>query len=160
MLLNKPEHENATTNWSLRVAKRSMAVAACLAFLAGCESFPEMPSYEDMKAGLSDTYDSTMASIDKAWNDESASASAEASDTPVNLDRWGVKRLQSRLATLGYQPGPADGVMGRKTTRAIKKYQSAHGLQPNGRVTAQLLKDLDVSYETGRAGTTLTDSPY
>lgn len=36
--------------------------------------------------------------------------------------------IQRRLKALGYDPGPLDGVMGRKTTAAIAAFQEAEGL--------------------------------
>ena len=43
-----------------------------------------------------------------------------------------VLDLQRRLLALGYNPGPADGAMGPKTERAIKIFQIAEGLTPDG----------------------------
>ncbi len=45
-----------------------------------------------------------------------------------------VKRIQQVLASLGFDPGPIDGIMGRKTTRAIKAFQSQQGLTVDGLV--------------------------
>jgi len=74
----------------------------------------------------------------------------------VGLD---VLQLQAVFAALGYQPGPADGVFGPKTEKAVRLFQSDHGLAPTGQVdeaTAQeirsALRDLqdvgDVQLET------------
>ncbi len=43
-----------------------------------------------------------------------------------------VKRLQERLAHLGYDPGPADGIFGPKTEMAVLAYQEDHGLSVDG----------------------------
>lgn len=51
-----------------------------------------------------------------------------------------VRKLQQRLAALGYKPGKADGKKGSKTRRAIRWFQAAHGLTVDGRFTEQLLK--------------------
>ncbi len=40
--------------------------------------------------------------------------------------------IQRRLAALGFDPGPLDGVRGRLTIRAIKAFQAANGLAPDG----------------------------
>ena len=40
--------------------------------------------------------------------------------------------IQRRLGALGYDPGPADGIRGRLTTAAIRRFQSANGLAADG----------------------------
>jgi hypothetical protein len=39
---------------------------------------------------------------------------------------------QKALKSLGYEPGPADGIVGEQTKRAIRAYQIANGLEPTG----------------------------
>lgn len=46
------------------------------------------------------------------------------SATPANQ----VLQAQTRLTQLGYQPGPADGKLGRKTVEAVKRFQQDRGL--------------------------------
>lgn len=40
--------------------------------------------------------------------------------------------IQIRLADLGYDPGPADGVAGPRTLAAVKEFQSDNGLKADG----------------------------
>jgi peptidoglycan hydrolase-like protein with peptidoglycan-binding domain len=47
---------------------------------------------------------------------------------------WDVVTLQRVLGMNGYHPGPADGVFGRKTKRAVKQFQRRRGLSADGRV--------------------------
>jgi len=47
---------------------------------------------------------------------------------------WDVVTLQRVLVIDGYSPGPADGWFGRKTRRAVKRFQRARGLAVDGRV--------------------------
>lgn len=56
------------------------------------------------------------------------------------LTRAEVKALQAKLQELGFQPGPADGVAGRRTMRAVKAFQRAHGLGATGIIDRQILK--------------------
>lgn len=51
----------------------------------------------------------------------------------------GVQFTQTALKQLGYDPGPADGQMGRKTSAAIRAYQSDCGLVADGALSAGLL---------------------
>ena len=53
-----------------------------------------------------------------------------------------VKEIQRRLADLGYQTGPADGLAGPRTRAAIEAYQKAKGLKTTGEPSAALLKRL------------------
>ena len=55
--------------------------------------------------------------------------------TPPNKT---VKSIQTKLASLGYKPGPADGILGRKTKDAIKAFQRDQGLAVNGKATTKL----------------------
>jgi TPR repeat protein len=50
-----------------------------------------------------------------------------------------IKEVQSGLAALGYKPGPADGVMGKKTQRAIKTFQQKVGIPVDGKISQELL---------------------
>ncbi len=43
-----------------------------------------------------------------------------------------VKKLQQRLSDWGYYTGAADGVYGSRTEEAVKKFQKANGLTPDG----------------------------
>lgn len=43
-----------------------------------------------------------------------------------------VTRIQRMLSAVGYSPGPSDGVFGPQTTAAVKAFQSAKGLVPDG----------------------------
>lgn len=43
-----------------------------------------------------------------------------------------VLEIQRRLSSLGYQPGPLDGIRGPKTIAAIKQFQRARGLVADG----------------------------
>ncbi len=53
-----------------------------------------------------------------------------------------VKNLQSRLKTLGYYTGTADGAFGAGTARAVKLFQKALGQDTTGVATAALQRTL------------------
>ena len=50
--------------------------------------------------------------------------------------------VQQQLNALGYDAGSADGVLGPRTQVALSAYQSAKGLDSNGRITPRLLQSL------------------
>lgn len=71
-------------------------------------------------------------------------------DQPANSAAVG--RVQAGLAELGYDPGPVDGVLGARTTAAIKKYQSDHGLLVDGRPTAELAQHIEGRLQSADKG--------
>ena len=42
------------------------------------------------------------------------------------------------LATLGYKPGPADGILGSRTRSAVEAFQRDQGLPVTGEVSAKM----------------------
>ena len=66
----------------------------------------------------------------KASSADSSQASAERSQL--------TKSVQSGLAKLGYDPGPADGVLGPKTRDAIREYEQRNSLPVDGKATQDL----------------------
>ena len=56
----------------------------------------------------------------------------------------GTAALQRLLGELGYDPGPADGIMGPSTRAAIRAFQDAEGLRPTGEIggaTSEALRE-------------------
>ncbi len=53
-----------------------------------------------------------------------------------------VKRLQRALARLGYAPGRVDGSYGPATENALKRFQQANRLRPDGVLGPKTLKTL------------------
>jgi len=178
MLLKNLKFGSETALSRLRAGKRSAAVVACVAVLAGCESLPEMPklsdfpSFSDMKTGLSEKFNETFGSSDKSAASETVAANGSAAKArvvagasagdktgTVVLGRAAVKRLQVKLAKLAFRPGPADGVLGLQTARAIRRYQAAHGLPVTGRVSSKFLKHLETTFAGAESEQMLTNSP-
>ncbi|MHB9143906.1 MAG: S41 family peptidase [Symbiobacteriia bacterium] len=58
----------------------------------------------------------------------------------IGLD---VQALQQRLASLGYQPGTADGIYGGMTTGAVRAFQQAKSLPATGIANAATVKALN-----------------
>lgn len=53
-----------------------------------------------------------------------------------------VLDVQLELRRLGYDPGPADGVAGRATARALARYKSDYGLPNDGVINHALLQHM------------------
>jgi peptidoglycan hydrolase-like protein with peptidoglycan-binding domain len=62
-----------------------------------------------------------------------------------------VEAVQSELAAAGYYKGTIDGVAGRKTRDAIAAYQSATGLEPDGKPTTELAEHIRFTREVAEA---------
>lgn len=56
-----------------------------------------------------------------------------------------VAQLQGRLRALGFNPGPADGVIGPRTVTAAREFQAAHGLTITGTIDSALFDDVSVA---------------
>ncbi|MGW6778648.1 peptidoglycan-binding domain-containing protein [Brucella pseudogrignonensis] len=52
------------------------------------------------------------------------------------------KEVQSELISRGFDPGSADGVWGRKSILALKKYQRENGLEEKGTIDKATLEKL------------------
>jgi hypothetical protein len=57
-----------------------------------------------------------------------------------------VKQIQTLLALLKFNPGPIDGILGKKTTKAIMAFQSDIGVPATGKIDEDLKSQLDRAY--------------
>ncbi len=53
-----------------------------------------------------------------------------------------IAKVQSLLAGMGYDPGPADGQIGARTRDAVKAFQTKIGMPANGEISAELVEKL------------------
>lgn len=60
-----------------------------------------------------------------------------------------TRDLQQRLAALNFNPGPVDGVLGRRTIAAIRAFQQSKGLQVDGIVGPKTAAALLSSSQSG-----------
>ena len=81
-------------------------------------------------------------------NDEQVAAPAPV----AGLSQDAVRQSQLYLATLGYDPGPADGLIGRRTRTAVRRFQHHAGLTPTGRISEELLRLLQAAVMEGQDG--------
>ena len=66
-----------------------------------------------------------------------AEPSPESVESSLGLGRLERLRIQQGLASLGFSPGPADGLVGKRTRMAIRSYQQEKGLPETGYVTVE-----------------------
>ncbi|MGR2737900.1 peptidoglycan-binding protein [Billgrantia sp. Q4P2] len=96
----------------------------------------------------------------RAWQPEEAPSSQAIPPSRPDIEtlsgRQGVAEIQRELNRLGYDAGPADGVMGRRTRNAIHEYQADMDMAQDGHATADLLRRLR---QTERVAVTATAPP-
>lgn len=88
-----------------------------------------------------------------AQGDTRASVRLAALDTPATaaaatLDRAEIRQIQTLLSRMSFNPGPADGQMGKRTADAIRLYQKFAGMDEDGAPSRELLEDLRAVAET------------
>ena len=64
---------------------------------------------------------------------------------PPDPSRDTVRQVQTYLTLLGYDPGPVDGLSGRRTTAAVRRFQQDLGMTPTGQISDELLALLTVA---------------
>jgi len=72
----------------------------------------------------------------------------EIQPAPKKLSKEDIRKLQERLTELGYSPGPVDGMWGKKTEAALKKFQEEHGLSVTGKFDTETTKKLSFTLQT------------
>jgi hypothetical protein len=70
---------------------------------------------------------------------------AQTASSEVALSEQTIVAVQNELAKLGYYHGPADGLIGPQTERAIRWFQSVDKLSVTGRIDDPTLKALQIS---------------
>ena len=66
----------------------------------------------------------------------------EAAEVALGLERSERLRIQEGLAALGYDPGPADGLFGRRTRSAIGNWQRSQGGEATDYLDAEAARTL------------------
>jgi peptidoglycan hydrolase-like protein with peptidoglycan-binding domain len=60
-----------------------------------------------------------------------------------------IGSVQRSLVQLGYRPGRADGQLGEETARAIHDFEVDSGMVPKGRISAELVRQLEAAQRAG-----------
>ncbi len=66
----------------------------------------------------------------------------EEVEAVLGLERTERRQIQIGLASLGFDPGPADGLFGQRTREALGKWQSSQGEERTGHLNAEAARVL------------------
>ncbi|MFC3163013.1 peptidoglycan-binding protein [Ciceribacter thiooxidans] len=99
-----------------------------------------------------DQLEKARAAVD-LWKPQPLDPQANSTDVPDEWAGKGVKtasvdmkkairNIQGILNNNGFDAGVPDGVLGEKTVTAIKAFQTSIGMEPTGKVTDKLVKEL------------------
>lgn len=109
------------------------------------EPLPPLPAPVEPKT-LPDTSLGSSATPDDAHTRRAPSKGAPMKQAE-SADGGGggfVSRVQRALRSRGYYAGDIDGVFGRETSRAVRRFQNENGLPPTGAIDAPLLNALSI----------------
>jgi S1-C subfamily serine protease len=77
----------------------------------------------------------------------------------LGLSPEGIRNVQLWLSALGHNPGPADGIIGATTRRAVQAYQRSKSIAETGFLSAELLSILRREGEAASTRSAPSSSP-
>ena len=116
-----------------RIFWPSVCLIAMLPLLAACDSLLET-------AGLArePAQEAVMPLPDAAINNPVAEPRPRNMPPAGWADSPKIAEIQKMLTKLGYDPGPADGIMGQHTKAAIQQFQAAADMPVDGKASPAL----------------------
>ena len=99
---------------------------------------------EQVEAARASVANWTAEPVDPDANevDVPASWNGDSNDTAsVDMSK-AIRNIQAILNNNGFDAGPPDGVMGKKTVTAIKQFQTSIGMEATGEIDDRLVKEL------------------
>ena len=112
---------------------------------------------DDVAARLTPAARARAQELTRNWRPDAQPAPQVASppraltDEDVLGKSAAVEDVQAKLAALGYDPGPADAVMGWRTRAAIRAFQADVGLPVDGKISDRLIAALGDAEANGRS---------
>lgn len=132
-----------------RGLRRTAAVLALSLLASGCAPFSEFLKTAGEWVDSEDSQE-----VEEPVVAETAPPAIEPDRTPTPpppraLTKDELKQVQKLLAELGYNPGPADGLIGPKTRAAIRNYRADQGFDESAPVTTEVLAQLKADVHGG-----------
>jgi hypothetical protein len=145
-----PQLERTLPQQPPATATRSLApmqdVRALAARTAPAEPFDPSAAQRETSAKPSKASSSAKAKV--AAKPSAAAPKPAAPEKPSLSDVTAmgetVQTVQQALAKRGYSPGPANGLAGRQTETAIRKFQADRGLKQTGAIDYEVLEALEI----------------
>ncbi len=107
-------------------------------------AFAVYPNFDViLRWNLSDFYAIAVGHLADRINGAGPLQQAPPSDAP-RLSKQQVEQMQTTLNTRGFDAGEPDGVLGRGTRAAIRRYQQAEGLVPDGFPDSRVMAGLGI----------------
>lgn len=91
------------------------------------------------------------AAQEQEQDQEQAPEPAQVAEVPqIEINRETVRNVQVSLNALGFDAGPADGLVGRRTRAGVSAFEAANGMPETGEITAELVYALSQKISTDR----------
>lgn len=130
-------------------ANTEQASLVSMAIAARGPALPEWTSDAPLPSSTSPTSVSYTPAVEPAAGQAGPAPASSSQQAPVEpapnqalLRRAEAREIQARLRSLGFNPGPVDGVPGPTTEGAVMRYQQARGQPQTGKVDRELLEQL------------------
>jgi peptidoglycan hydrolase-like protein with peptidoglycan-binding domain len=129
---------------------KQIATAVAAAFVLAAPAFAADNAQRDLRSQDSMSNPSHGDAARSAGMSQSGlGGQAQSSDA--------VREAQQALQQKGFDVGPIDGIMGPKTSAALREFQQAQGLKTSGRLDQPTLSALDVQADMRSSGASARD---
>ena len=117
--------------------------------LAGCGTIFEedlnrvTADVQELKKG-NDPFEGRGQVATASQSQAAAGSGAQRAESTPPANQQIVRNVQKELKSEGIDPGPIDGIWGPKTSRGVREFQKARGLEDSGQLNGKTLAALGV----------------
>jgi len=117
--------------------------------LAGCGTIFEedlnrvTADVQEMKKG-NDPFEGRGQVATASQPQAAAGSTSQRTEVVPPLNEQLLRDVQKELKAEGINPGPIDGIWGPKTSRGVREFQKAHGLEDSGQLNGKTLSALGI----------------
>lgn len=138
---------------ALKSVASSMSVTPAGSPLPAIQIEPIQPQEElaAINSGASQTIESAAAENLAAPAQAASASTAVTTGTAAADETARVQQIQVALKAAGFDPGSSDGKLGPRTKAAVRDFQQANGLNPDGKVGSRTWSKLEPYLKTAQA---------